>query len=65
MLNRRYEITYKPDGSPVTTADVLLENIIKNYLVSQIANLNFIGRASQYSLNDRALLSENLHFLLF
>ena len=46
VLTQRYEITYKHDGSPVTTADVLLENIIKNYLVSQIANLNFIGEES-------------------
>ncbi len=46
MLAQRYEITYKPDGSPVTTADVLMENIIKKYLTTQIPNLRFIGEES-------------------
>jgi len=46
VLSQRYEIFYKLDGSPVTKADVLLENVIKNYLVSQIPDLQFIGEES-------------------
>jgi len=46
VLDKRYEITYKQDGSPVTTADVLIENIIKDYLVNQISDIKFIGEES-------------------
>lgn len=46
VLENRYDITYKSDGSPVTSADVLLENILRNYLISEIPNLTFIGEES-------------------
>ena len=46
VLDKRYEIAYKQDGSTVTTADVLMENIIKDYLVNQIADIKFIGEES-------------------
>lgn len=46
VLDKRYEITYKQDGSPVTTADLLIENLIKDYLVNQITDIKFIGEES-------------------
>src|SRR5690554_4126006 len=40
---RRYDITYKPDNSPVTAADVFLEAEIEQLLRSELPDLRFIG----------------------
>ena len=37
----RYEITIKPDGSPVTASDVLIEDLIHQYLIAQIPDITF------------------------
>ncbi|SOE39031.1 inositol monophosphatase family protein [Delftia acidovorans] len=46
ILEKRYRIRYKQDGSPVTDADVYVENIIENWLGSRIEGLVFIGEES-------------------
>lgn len=43
---RRYEIQYKPDGSPVTSADVLMEGLIQSFLEERLPGLLFIGEES-------------------
>lgn len=40
---RRYDITWKPDGSPVTAADVLVETEVATLLRSELGELRFIG----------------------
>lgn len=42
----RYDISIKTDGSPVTAADVLIENLIRTYLAKRIPQLAFIGEES-------------------
>jgi myo-inositol-1(or 4)-monophosphatase len=42
----RYEITWKPDGSPVTAADVFLEQQISTILQKEIPGIVFIGEES-------------------
>ena len=42
----RYDIRYKDDGSPVTTADVFVEKLIREYIEKQIPDLKFIGEES-------------------
>jgi myo-inositol-1(or 4)-monophosphatase len=39
----RYETTIKPDGSPVTASDVLIEDLVHHYLITQIPDLTFAG----------------------
>jgi len=39
----RYEITWKPDGSPVTEADILLESKITALLEGQIPGIQIVG----------------------
>jgi myo-inositol-1(or 4)-monophosphatase len=46
VLGSRYDIAYKPDGSPVTKSDIYLEKVIRNYLTSQIPDLTFVGEES-------------------
>jgi myo-inositol-1(or 4)-monophosphatase len=46
IKNNRYDIEYKDDGSPVTKADILVEKLIRDFLVKQIPNLKFIGEES-------------------
>ncbi len=46
LEKRRYDISWKADGSPVTAADILLENLIRDWLVGQIPDLCFIGEES-------------------
>lgn len=43
---RRYDITWKPDGSPVTAADVFLEDAIRDWLTRELPGLSFIGEES-------------------
>lgn len=40
---RRYDITWKPDGSPVTGADVLVETAVAGLLRARLGDLRFIG----------------------
>lgn len=40
---RRYEIIWKPDGSPVTAADLLVEHEVSELLRQRLGNLRFIG----------------------
>ena len=42
----RYDITMKPDGSPVTAADVHIERIIHDYLVERVPQITFISEES-------------------
>ncbi len=42
----RYDITIKPDGSPVTASDVLVENLVKDYLEGIIPGIAFAGEES-------------------
>lgn len=46
LESERYKVNYKPDGSPVTQCDILLEKRIKDLLSSRLPNLNFIGEES-------------------
>lgn len=43
---RRYDITWKPDNSPVTAADVFLEEAIRDWLIREIPGVCFIGEES-------------------
>lgn len=42
----RYNIHIKPDGSPVTAADVLIENLIHEYLKDKLPDVTFAGEES-------------------
>lgn len=42
----RYDIELKPDGSPVTKSDIFIEQLVKDYLLSQIPDLEFFGEES-------------------
>lgn len=46
LEKRRYDISWKPDGSPVTAADVFLENAIREWLTREVPELSFIGEES-------------------
>lgn len=46
LENRRYDVSWKPDGSPVTAADVFLENAIKDWLGGELPDLSFIAEES-------------------
>lgn len=39
----RFDITLKPDGSPVTASDVFIEHLIHDYLVTRIPGISFAG----------------------
>jgi myo-inositol-1(or 4)-monophosphatase len=43
VMSRRYQVTWKPDGSPVTEADILLESRIGTFLQSRIPEMTVIG----------------------
>lgn len=46
ILDLRYEIQLKPDGSPLTASDVLIENLIHGYLKDALPDLTFAGEES-------------------
>lgn len=46
LQKRRYRITWKPDGSPVTDADVFLEQKLRDLLTSALPGLDFVGEES-------------------
>lgn len=43
VRSMRYDIVWKPDGSPVTSADMWLENEIRGILSARLPNLVFCG----------------------
>lgn len=46
ILERRGEISWKPDGSPVTSADVLLEARLADWLGARLPGLVLVGEES-------------------
>jgi len=40
---QRYEIRIKPDGSPVTASDIMIEELIHSYLLNKIPGITFAG----------------------
>lgn len=42
----RYDITLKPDGSPVTASDIFIEDLIRSYLEARIPGITFAGEES-------------------
>lgn len=46
ILSRRRDITWKPDGSPVTAADVFVEDLVRTFLAARIPDLAFVGEES-------------------
>ncbi|MFN3937470.1 MAG: inositol monophosphatase family protein [Gemmobacter sp.] len=42
----RYDITLKPDGSPVTAADILVERLIHDYLAAHVPDVALAGEES-------------------
>lgn len=47
----RYEISIKPDGSPVTASDLLIEDLIHKYLIAHIPDITFAGEETFSSQN--------------
>jgi myo-inositol-1(or 4)-monophosphatase len=43
---RRFEVTWKSDGSPVTSADIMIEGRVRAYLEEHIPELTFVGEES-------------------
>ncbi len=39
----RFNIEIKPDGSPVTQSDLLVENLVKNYIEEKLPSIIFVG----------------------
>lgn len=54
LQSRRYDVTWKSDGSPVTAADFYLEQAIADFLHSRINDLIFIGEESWAPGSDDA-----------
>lgn len=52
--SRRYDITWKPDGSPVTAADVLVEKEVAALLRARLGALRFIGEETGDSAPDQS-----------
>ena len=46
LLDQRYAITYKPDGSPVTDADLLVEREVSRLLADRLPGIEVIGEES-------------------
>jgi myo-inositol-1(or 4)-monophosphatase len=46
ILDGREEITWKPDGSPVTSADLLVERLVQEYVAARIPDLQFVSEES-------------------
>lgn len=43
VYDKRYAISYKPDGSPVTDADKFLEDSLRDWLSIRFPSLTFVG----------------------
>ena len=46
LMERRYDISWKPDGSPVTQADIFLENRLAQWLGERLPGLQLVGEES-------------------
>lgn len=46
LLARRHDVEWKPDGSPVTAADRLLEERIHQWLAARLPGLTLVGEES-------------------
>lgn len=46
IMERRFQIQYKPDGSPVTEADRFIEERLHALLQSRLPDLHFVGEES-------------------
>jgi myo-inositol-1(or 4)-monophosphatase len=58
----RYDITIKPDGSPVTASDILVESLIRDYLERLIPGVAFAGEESFDAANPS--VTEGFHAIL-
>ncbi|MFU8866264.1 MAG: inositol monophosphatase family protein [Rhodobacterales bacterium] len=58
----RYDITLKPDNSPVTASDVFIEHLICDYLKAQIPDITFAGEETFTAETD--LTSEGYYAIL-
>jgi len=58
----RYDITLKPDNSPVTASDVFIEHLICDYLKTQIPDITFAGEETFTAQTD--LTSEGYYAIL-
>jgi len=49
----RYDITIKPDGTPVTKSDIFIEELVHNYIKKQLSDVIFIGEESfDFTINE-------------
>jgi len=46
ILSLRYEVTWKPDGSPVTSADLMIEPLVHEYLNTRLGDVVLVGEES-------------------
>lgn len=46
IQEKRYEVTIKPDGTPVTNADMYIESLVHEYIKTNIPGAFFIGEES-------------------
>jgi myo-inositol-1(or 4)-monophosphatase len=46
ILSGRAQVTWKPDGSPVTTSDYLVEKLVRDFVLSQLTDVDFVGEES-------------------
>lgn len=58
----RYDITMKPDGSPVTASDVLVENLFREHLEGILPGIAFAGEESFDAANPSA--TDGFHAIL-
>jgi myo-inositol-1(or 4)-monophosphatase len=58
----RYDITLKQDNSPVTAADILIESLVRSYLVARIPKVTFAGEETFSAMTD--LRSEGYYAIL-
>lgn len=54
VLSRRFDTRWKEDGSPVTEADLFLEDLIATWLRERLPNLMLIGEESFSSVDPSA-----------
>lgn len=62
IQSTRYEITLKPDGSPVTASDLFIEKLIQAHLTNKIPNITFVGEES--FTDNSGVLHEGYYALL-
>jgi myo-inositol-1(or 4)-monophosphatase len=53
ILEMRYDIQIKPDGSPVTASDILIERFVHDYLLEQIPGIVFAGEETYSDATNR------------